>query len=382
MKICYLASTGATGHADRWMRFFVSRGHEVHVISSGTVSGKREDGVIVHNLRRLAMPHRLLSSIVNVLPMVLQTRRLLARLHPDILHAQSVEDVALLGALSGFHPFTVTPWGSDVLVAPKESAITRWKVKHTLRKADLITCDADHIKQPLVDLGADPAKINLIYFGVDVAVFKPMPQDAAVRQALGVDGQPVVITCRRLDPNCDITSLITAVPTVLEVVKDAVFVIIGKGSEEAALKQLAVSLGVADHIRFIGWVPHDELPRYLNAADVYVSTALSDAGIAASTAEGMACGLPVVITDFGDNRLWVEDNVNGYLIPLRNPQAVAKKIIRLLTNDGEREAFGRKNRQVIEERNNWEREMAKVERLYETLLQAKENQPLPDQTVK
>ncbi len=123
------------------------------------------------------------------------------------------------------------------------------------------------------------------------------------------------------------------------------------------MKELAGSLNIAESVRFISWVPHDELPRYLTAADVYVSTALSDAGIAASTAEAMACGLPVIITDFGDNRKWVEDGVNGFLIPLRAPEVLAARIIHLLKHEDDRKKFGQANRQVIEERNNWEKEM-------------------------
>jgi glycosyltransferase involved in cell wall biosynthesis len=127
-------------------------------------------------------------------------------------------------------------------------------------------------------------------------------------------------------------------------------------------------LGISQSVKFTGRIPNDELPEYLSSADIYVSTSLSDAGLAGSTAEAMACGLPVIITDFGDNGKWVEDEINGFLIPLRDPEALASKIIQLIRDEEIRDRFGRINRQIIEERNDWQKEMRKIEELYESLM--------------
>ncbi len=372
MRICYIASIGATGHADRWMRYFADSGHEVHLISSGAAPDEGIPNVKLHLLKRFDPHNRMVSYLINALPMVIQLKKTISNIKPDVLHAHSVEDIALMGAISGFHPFVVTPWGSDVLVAPRESRMSKWRVKYSLKRADLITCDAEHIKGPLIELGANPRKIKIVCFGVDVQKFKPGVINESLRKELGITNSPVVMTCRRLDPNCDIVSLITSIPLVLAEIPEASFVIIGRGSEEEKLKELTSSLNIAESVRFIGWVPHDELPRYLTAADIYVSTALSDAGIAASTAEAMSCGLPVIITDFGDNRKWVEDGVNGFLIPLRAPEVLASRIIHLLKHEDDRKKFGRANRQVIEERNNWAKEMEKMGVLYAELVATKQ----------
>jgi glycosyltransferase involved in cell wall biosynthesis len=61
-------------------------------------------------------------------------------------------------------------------------------------------------------------------------------------------------------------------------------------------------LNVDDFVQFLGRIPHEAMPDLLTQADIYVSTSLSDAGISASTAEAMACGLPVIVTDTGENR--------------------------------------------------------------------------------
>jgi glycosyltransferase involved in cell wall biosynthesis len=83
----------------------------------------------------------------------------------------------------------------------------------------------------------------------------------------------------------------------------------------------------------------------------------------------MACGIPVVITDFGDNYKWVKNDVNGFLVPLKNPDALAEKIIYLLKNPEVCRVFGEKNRMIIEEKNNFDEEMEKIEDLYIDLIQ-------------
>jgi len=300
--------------------------------------------------------------------MMLQFKRLIKNIAPDIIHAHYIMETTLLGAASRFHPFVVTAWGSDVLIAPQESKVSRRMANFVLKRADLITTDGEHMKEPLIALGADPEKIKLIYFGVDTQKFKPRRKDEELGKELGILNSPTVISLRRFEPVYDVESLIKAVPLVLKELPEAKFLFIEKGSEETSLKELAKSLGVADGVRFPGWVPAYRLPQYIALSDVYVSTSLSDAGLAASTAEAMACGLPVVITDFGDNGTWVKDGVNGFLVPLKDPDALAARIACLLQDEGLRQRFGRVNRQIIEERNNWEIEMGKINKLYEGLI--------------
>ena len=88
----------------------------------------------------------------------------------------------------------------------------------------------------------------------------------------------------------------------------------------------------------MGWIAHDELPKYLTSADIYVSTSLSD-GASVSLVEAMACGLPVVTTDAGDAGKWIEDGRNGFIVPTKSPELLAEKIAYLLENKDLREIF-------------------------------------------
>ena len=370
IKICYIASPSI--HTNRWVRYFADNGHEVHLITSVRTYEGNIGNTTLHYLRRIGPRTRVINYFLNSLPLMLQFKRLLKDINPDIVHAQSIMDATLLGAASGFHPFVVTVWGSDVLTAPQDSKISKWMVKYVLKRADLVTCDAEHIQEPLRQMGLVPQKIKLIYFGTDTRKFRPEPRDKSLREELKVYDSPVIISLRRLEPLYDVQSLIQAVPAVLREVPQAKFLIAESGSQETKLKELVNSLAVSDSVSFVGRLNENELPRYLASADIYVSTSLSDAGLAASTAEAMACGLPVIITDFGDNRKWVEDGKNGFIIPLKDPQALASKIVFLLQNRETRQKFGQASRKIIEERNNREKEMAKMAELYRELVEKKE----------
>jgi len=366
MKIFYIVPLESI-HAERWMRYFADAGHDIHLITSDKPSQIIKN-VKVNPLKRFGPHFPIISHLVNSIAKEFQFRKLIRTLKPDIIHAHYIMRATLLGAVSGFHPFVVTVWGSDILIAPKESKISRYIAKYVLRKADLITCDGENVKKAMIKLGVNSSKIKIIYFGVDTEKFIRGPKDEELKNKLEISDSPIIISLRRLEPLYDVETLIRCIPFVFKEVPQAKFIIAGKGSEETKLKALAKSLKILESIRFVGWIPHNELPQYIASADIYVSTALSDAGLAVSTAEAMASELPVIITDFGDNRKWVKDGINGFIIPLRDPEVLAQKIIYLLQNESERKKLGKANRQIIEEKNNWEKEMSKMKNIYKRLI--------------
>ena len=97
----------------------------------------------------------------------------------------------------------------------------------------------------------------------------------------------------------------------------------------------------------------------------YVSTSLSDGGIAASTAEAMACGIPAVVSNSGENDRWIEDGKTGFLVPARASEMLAQRIVSLLRDGALRKVVGLAGRDVIVERNDYAGEMTKMEKLYE-----------------
>ena len=176
-----------------------------------------------------------------------------------------------------------------------------------------------------------------------------------------------IISLRNLEPIYDIDSLILATPKVLKEYPQVNFIICGTGGDEKKLKQLAKSIGTDTNIKFAGAIRQQELPMLLANADINISTALSDAGLSASTAESMASGTAVIVTEGSDNHIWIEDGNSGYLIPQKSPGVLANKIIDLIENPEKRISFGEKGRKKIVEDNNWNTEMNKMKNIYENL---------------
>ena len=136
------------------------------------------------------------------------------------------------------------------------------------------------------------------------------------------------------------------------------------GPERERLQRMVADLALGDVVTFHGRYSQDTLPGILSGADLYVSTSTSDAGIAASTAEAMASGLPVAISDSGENTAWITDGVNGRLFPTGNDEVLAAILEEAAANPERRRAWADAGQQTILQRNDHQTEMHKMETLY------------------
>jgi glycosyltransferase involved in cell wall biosynthesis len=296
-----------------------------------------------------------------------EIRSLLKEINPDVIHAHYITTYGFMAALTGFHPLVTSVWGSDILIESKSSRMMKKRAEQATKAADLYHCDGIKPRKALEEHGVPSDKIVTIGFGIDHARASPDARTDEIKERHGFSSHPVIISLRSLYPIYDIGSLVKAIPLVLTSHPEARFLIVGGGPEEMMLKELARSLKVEDKVIFVGRIPYEEIPRYLASSDIYVSTSLSDAGLAASTGEAMACELPVVITEDPDNRDWVTDGHNGFIVPVKSPEKLAEKMNVLLENESLRKEFGKRNRKVILERNDYNREMSKMEKEYKRL---------------
>ncbi|MBI3335334.1 MAG: glycosyltransferase family 4 protein [Candidatus Portnoybacteria bacterium] len=306
---------------------------------------------------------------LNLLLTINRIRNLVKQINPDIIDAHYVTHYGFFAALTG-KPFICSAWGSDIVILPKQSKLVRAITKFTLKKTKAVTCDAYHMAKAIEDLGADKGKIKLIYYGVDLHRVNP---DNFREKFKRENGNPVITTVRNLEPRYDTETIIKSVPLVLKEFPNAKFIIIGDGSQRGYLENLAKSLNCSENVEFVGRVVNEKLPEYFVRSDVYVSTSLADGGLGAATAEAMTCEMPVIVTNFGDNRMWVEDGKNGFVIAPQDYEALAMKTIELLKNNPLREAMGKMNHEIIRTRLNAETEMAKLDQLYKDVLNGIKN---------
>lgn len=370
MRICYIAD-GISIHTQRWLNYFATRGHEVHLISWRFPSGYEgyDKRIEMHSLIRLLPKIWKVSRYVSGVLWLFELRKLLKRIKPDVLDAHFITICGYLGVISGFHPVILTAWGSDILIVPNQNPAHRLLTKQALKMADYVICCAPVLKEETIKLGVIKERISVAFKGVDIEQFSPNQGKRSLLQEWGINSR-IVISTRALSPLYDVETLVRAIPLVLEEVPEARFVIIGEGKQKSYLENLVQSLGIQDKAKFVGWISHDKLPHYLASSDVYVSTSLSD-GTSESLLEAVACGLPPVVTDIAANQPWVTDGENGFLFPMKDYQILATKITCLLTNEDKRAAFGQASRRIVIERANHETEMAKVEQIYERVLSMK-----------
>lgn len=369
VRICYLANASSV-HTRRWVKYFVEKGHEIHVIS---FEDARIEGATVHVMK---LPILLKSATFPLkVVSIYRIKALINRIKPDILHAHYVTNYGLFGALCNFNPFVITAWGSDVLIVPEArfvSMIKKYIAIYTLRKADLITTDSLSSIRAIGGFGVDEEKVKLIVHGVDLKLFHPIENNEDSKKELCIpQNYQVVISTRNLEPVYDVSTFIKAIPYVIDKCPNTYFLIVGGGTLRHQLEELACKLGVTGNVRFAGSVSNMEMPEFLGGSDIFVSTSLSDTR-SVSLLEAMGCGLPVVVTDLEGNKECVKEGVNGFICPRGDFKALAEKIIYLLRDEDKKRMFGVINRRYVEKEGSYEKEMRKMKKLYKELTEAYE----------
>lgn len=141
----------------------------------------------------------------------------------------------------------------------------------------------------------------------------------------------------RLAPIKRVDLLLRAVKHIHEIIPNITATIVGDGPLREFLWKMASEIGISENVRFIG---HQEnVEDWLREAKVFVLTSDSE-GLSLALMEAMLCGLPAVVSQVGDLDELVEDGINGYVVAERTPEAFAKRLEELLTNEGRLARFG------------------------------------------
>jgi glycosyltransferase involved in cell wall biosynthesis len=292
-------------------------------------------------------------------------RSLFAAFDPHLVQSFFLWPYGEWAAQSGVRPVVQGAWGSDVLVIPQRSAKRRRQIARMLADADAVTVNSASLAEGVVALGAERARVHEIGWGVDVNLFTGSGGGALAEQ-LGVAGRPIVVSPRGHKAIYNLDVLVEAMPAVLQQVPDAAFLFMGHGPMTDELRARMAELGVVDHARFRRF-SEDELPAAFAVASVAVSIPSSDSGRPTSLLEAMASRLPVVLSDVVGIRELVDQGEGAEFVPVRDPDATAAAIVRLLQDPARREAYGARNRSVVTERANAADETAKCLALYRRL---------------
>jgi rhamnosyl/mannosyltransferase len=269
---------------------------------------------------------------------------------------------------------TVLTWHSDIV---RQRLLLRFYapvLRRVIQRADRIIATSEVYARTSPWLGNRLSKCRIVPLGIDFGRFDQEATKAeaqALRRSLlgalpaQVHPTLLLLSVGRLRYYKGLDDLIRAMPEL----PDAVAVIVGTGPMSAEWQVLAQQLGVGERVIFVGEVSDAELPTYYHAADIYVASANSRAeAFGLSILEAMASHLPVISTEVGTATSWInQDGMTGFVVPARQPQAVAQAI-RRLGDAALRRAMGAAARQRVRAEFTFERMVARIEDVYREAL--------------
>ena len=258
-------------------------------------------------------------------------------------------------------PVVITARGSDISLLP-QYRVPRHLIRWAAARADGVVTVCQALKDEMVALGVDPARITPLRNGVDLQLFQPGDR-ARQRAALGLDGY-TLLCVGHLVPLKGQHLVIEALASLPGVT----LLIAGAGPERERLEQLAAALGVGARVRFLGALPQPSLPAVYGAADAMV-LASSREGWANVLLEAMACGTPAIAS-----RVWGTPEVvaappAGLLMQERSAAGVVQAVQALRQAAPERAATRRYAEQF-----SWDATTAGQLRLFDAVLQRRAQQ--------
>ncbi|WP_422089411.1 glycosyltransferase [Tenacibaculum ovolyticum] len=359
MKVILLANCNSI-HTIKWSVSLAERDISVIVFSFGKLEvGNYEN----RNLKIIAFGDRVsrgnLINKLSHLKALPYLKKIIKKEVPDLLHAHYASSYGLLGALTGFRPFILSVWGSDVFSFPKNSFLHKTILKYNLSRADKILSTS---KIMAVETNLyTTKKIEVTPFGIDTQILKPMKVES-----IFLEKEIVIGTIKSLEKVYGIEYLIRAFKIILDTYKGKKtlkLLIVGDGSLELKLKELTKELKITRNVIFKGRIPFDQVPIYHNMIDIFVAASLEES-FGVSVIEASSTGKAVVVTNVGGLPEVVEDGETGFLVPKKNSLKLAEAINKLVLNTNLREKMGRNGIKRVKELYEWEKCVNKMILIY------------------
>ncbi|AAZ56290.1 glucosyltransferase [Thermobifida fusca YX] len=368
---------GASYFTYRLATGLAERGHDVHVVcasASGPPRVEVQDGVVLHRMR--SVPVLVHPTMRTALPLGLtgHIARIVDRLAPHVVHVQShftISRTALrCGRMAGVPVVLTNHFMPDNLFAhahipPRLHGVVgslAWQdMIRVARTADYVTTPTQRAAELLASKGFTRT-VEAVSCGIDLDRFRPRPQDRAQARAhFGLPDRETMVFVGRLDEEKRIDESIRALPVLLRH-RDVQLVLAGTGQRREELERLARSLGVAERVHFLGFVPDDDLPLVYVAADLFVIGSVAELQSIA-TLEAMSTGLPVVAADALALPHLVRPGRNGYLYPPGDVAQLAQRLLDVLESPDRRTAMGRASRDIAQTHDH-HRSLDRFEQIY------------------
>ena len=205
-------------------------------------------------------------------------------------------------------PLIFNTHGTDLLGTARSTRLLRRLARSTVRKALAIVSPSEYFKERIKEYLPDYPD-NRIFVspsgGVDTSLFCPAKKTSS--------GIPVIGYVSRIDRGKGWDLFVKAIANLIKEGYKIKAIMAGRGSEEPLLKDAIKRYGLENTVSYIGPVAHDRLPEVYNSFDVFAFTTTTTESLGLVGIEAMACGVPVIGSDFAGPKCYIADGVNGYL---------------------------------------------------------------------
>lgn len=311
---------------------------------------------------------------------------LIGRWRPDIIHAHSPvlnamaaqraakrHDIPMVYEIRAFWEDAAVGNGTGTEGSPRYW-LTRQLETHAVRAADAVAVICDGLRADLVARGIDADKIIVSPNGVDMEQFgTPVARDPALTAKLGLQGADVVGFIGSFYDYEGLDDLIAAMPRLVRARPKVKLLLVGGGPCEQALRDQATASPFADHILFVGRVPHDRVEDYYAQVDILAyprkAMRLTDLVTPLKPLEAMAQGRLVAASSVGGHRELIEDGVTGTLFAPGEPAAIATALAGMFADRDFWDSRRAAARAFVERERNWSSNILRYEPVYEQLLQ-------------
>ena len=232
------------------------------------------------------------------------------------------------------------------------------------RKIDNVVAVSRAIqKQIIEEKWIHPENVIMIHYGIDVDRY--VNTHMLKREDIGLRNEHIVLgTVARLGEQKGHKYLISAAPQIVRQFPNVHFVFAGDGPLRHQLENQIRRLDLEDHFHLLGF--RSDVVNLLHLFDVFVLPSLYE-GLPNAVLEAMACNKPVIATGVDGTSEAVVDQVTGYIVPSKHPEALAQKIIQLLSTEGQIQAMGKSGGERIREHFSIEKQVREFENLYDDL---------------
>ncbi len=288
------------------------------------------------------------SSILALLKAPQLLKQTIAEFKPDLLHSHYASSYGLFGAISKFHPFIISLWGSDVFEFPNQSFLKKLILKFNLSKADKILSTSKIMAVEGQKYTTKP--IDITPFGIDPTKFTPQKVNSIFKP-----NDIVIGTTKNLEHIYGVDLLIEAFHIVKTKYSNLPLklLLVGSGSQRELLERKILKLNLQGSVIFTGKVTHSDVAKYINMMTIFVANSRAES-FGVSVVEASSCEKPVIVANVGGLPEVVVDNRTGLMVEAENAKQTANAIEKLILNPELIKTYGIAGREFALKNYNWQ----------------------------